>query len=187
MLIVAPATPLAELACAGDENFVGQCQVALEDSRTTSPAGAAVIERLENSSNPHVILPASSVDEASTSPISQFDAYDTASGGSGVGTGTFVTWAPLDFTPIDGAPGSPHALLLHELWHANIAEEGGMSSDNVPGTQLDRDEIDATIVENQCRQNTRCGLRESYGRAGVPLPFNMLVPQNRNNGGDDQC
>jgi hypothetical protein len=62
MLIVAPATPVAELAYAGDKNFVGQRQVALEDSRTISPAGAAVIERLENSSNPHVIFPAPSVD-----------------------------------------------------------------------------------------------------------------------------
>jgi hypothetical protein len=132
---------------------------------------------LEQSSNFHVIAPITSVSNVTS--FSPLDARDLQSGGTGLGSSTITEWDPNDRSPVDGAPGSPTAALLHELWHANLADEGGWTTEPVPGTGVARDEVDASMVENEQRRADGCPPRDAYcgptGCADVPEPANRQV------------
>jgi hypothetical protein len=60
--------------------------------------------------------------------------------------------------------------MQHELAHAWVADTGGRSEETVPGTDVGRREVDATIIEDEYREAVGLDLRTRYDGAAVPTP-----------------
>jgi hypothetical protein len=132
------------------------CQPALEHARTATPVGGAIVEGLEASSNTHVIMRSLEPEGTQTIALNE-NAYN------GVGTSTIIEWNPnQDGNFLDGTPVEPQSGLTHELFHASVADEGGFSSEKVPGTAVLNDEIQASEVENEQRLHDGLPLRDQY-------------------------
>jgi hypothetical protein len=78
-------------------------------------------------------------------------------------------------------------MLAHELWHANLADGGGVSEDLVSGTGVAQDEVEATMIENEQREADGCELRDSYGGADVPTPSRVQVSAMRAHDETGRC
>jgi Effector protein len=150
------------LECDGsDPAFLVTCLNAIEEIRLATPVGRTTVERLEQSANTHTITP-------TDVPLgSGTDAANEANAFNGKGTSTMMEWNPTDTARYaDGTPRDPTSALLHELWHANVADTGGWSTETVqgslPGIPIERDEIDASIVQNEHSRATDKPLRQKY-------------------------
>jgi hypothetical protein len=169
VVAVAPLVPRADLRCVG---YLPECDAAIEDIRTSTPEGRQIIEALEASDHIHFIHETSDPRGTMNVALSENNAYDLESGGTGLGTSSVTRWHPTDtsVSVSDNVARDPTASLQHELYHANLADQGGWTSENIPGTDVDRDEIDATIVENAYRRANNLEPRTKYGEADVPQP-----------------
>jgi hypothetical protein len=184
-LVVVTALPLvtqAMIVCLGDSDFVQRCVAALEDIRNTTPVGQASIARLEQAQQLHVIVETDGVDHVVAADLK--GAYDLDSGGTGMGSSTLIYWNPTDSSVLEGRGitdpkavlSDPNASLLHEVYHASVASDGGWSMSLVPGTHTQRQEIDATQVENEYRKEEGLPLRTKYDDAAVPAPSESPPP-----------
>jgi len=180
VMMVAPSVSQATLECVGTPEFKEQCEKAIQEVHDTTPVGQAMVDKLRESSNPHVIEQNPNP-FAENGPYNRDAANDLESGGDGTGSGTSTLWNPTttnDFP--DGVARDPTASMQHELWHAFTADTGGRSLEVVPDTEgIGRREIDATIVENDYREAVGLDPRTEYCRmenggvvecADVPRP-----------------
>jgi hypothetical protein len=103
---------------------------------SATPAGQALIEDLEQSPNTHTItftpeLWSSTYADSDANALAQGQVLTESDGsvvrGTGQGTSTTIEWSPTGTQPYpsDGTPRDPTSALMHELWHADIADNGG--------------------------------------------------------------
>jgi Effector protein len=145
------------IQCVGDASFVLDCEAALLDLSKT-PTGAPIIQSLEQSDRTFTITETRS----GTQTTAFAGAYD------GKGSSAAIRWDQTDTLPFweDGVRADPSASLLHELYHASIADKGAWSTEVIANTDLD--EVDATMVENCYRRDVDLPQREKYNAADVP-------------------
>jgi hypothetical protein len=147
------------IQCVGDASFVLDCEAALLDLSKT-PTGAPIIQSLEQSDRTFTIT--------ETRSETQINVRDRSNAYNGQGSSATIRWNQTDTLPFsgDGVRADPTASLLHELYHASIADKGAWSSEVIAGTDLD--EVDATMVENCYRRDEELPQREKYDGADVP-------------------
>jgi len=175
VMSVAPSLSRATLVCSGTPEFVQQCEAAIEEVRATTPVGEAIVEELTKEgpgSHLHVILEDPTPDSRNI-PLDRAAANDLESGGLGIGSDTTTFWNPTATDPFISEPSvdrDPIATMQHELAHAWVADTGGRSEETVPGTDVGRREVDATIIEDEYREAVGLDLRTRYDGAAVPTP-----------------
>jgi Effector protein len=149
--------PSDGIRCVGDASFVLDCEAALLDLSKT-PTGAPIIQSLEQSDRTFTITETSS--ETQTTAFA--GAYN------GIGSSAAIRWNQTDTLPFweDGVRADPSASLLHELYHASIADKGAWSTEVIANTDLDK--VDAKMVENCYRHDVELPQREKYNAADVP-------------------
>jgi hypothetical protein len=154
-----PVVGHAELRCEGSVEFQRECGVALERLYDDTAAGQAVVQRLRDSpgGHVHVIIQAGTDGNGSQAIDGRGEITP------GVGSSTTVQWDPRDTsTYSDGVPRYPFGVLLHELAHSAKADDGTASNAKVPGTDVDADEIQASMIENEQRLHDNQAPRTTY-------------------------
>jgi len=169
-----------------DPEWAVKCHEAIEQVRQATAMGRQIIENLEQSPNTHTVVPTPAksrtipVDGTAQEAVSnayqegQIDKVGnlTVFEGTGKGTSTQIEWNSdsTDPYPSDGTPRDPASAMMHELWHADVANGGGWSLVKNDDTAVSQDEVTATMVENVHREATDKDLRTKYGDADVPQP-----------------
>jgi hypothetical protein len=146
----------------GDDAFKKRVQKALEEIGKTK-AGKEVLDSLNASKNTHTIQETKTPKGSSNRPD------DFKKAGDGTGTGSTTKWEPEGTDRYDeDVNRDPTAALFHELVHACDADKGTRDGSVDPGSDIKKNEIEATKKENEYRKEKGLPERKKYG--GKPLP-----------------
>jgi len=181
----APALAAPDIVISGTPEFVMMVEAALDKFTAAGGRAGEIVAGLEGSSNDHVITEAT--DTAWTDYESTNDATTPDAGGTGMGSGSNVHWDP-DFEPetkgtedtdgdgvVDPLPNDACNILIHELSHAEDADQGTRDPRPDPGgSGIKTAEVEAVTDENRFRKADGQKPRNDYGCD--PLPADAVCP-----------
>jgi hypothetical protein len=184
-LLLAPVPAAPDIIITGSPEFVMMVQDALNKFAAAGGRAGEIVSGLEASGNDHVITEAT--DNAWTDFESTDDATTPDAGGTGDGTGSTVHWDP-EFAPEtkgtedndgdgmpDPLPNDPCNVLIHELSHADDADNGTDDPRPDPsGSGIMTAEVEATADENRFRKGDGQDPRNDY--SCDPLPPDAVCP-----------
>jgi hypothetical protein len=163
---VGPAS--GKLDVHGSAEFKALVANCLEQFGGADPETADIIKKLRDSKLPHTITQ-TNLDVNSSEPIIKSNGVLGANGKPGRGTGSTVRWNPKnkkDFE--DGVARDPCASLLHELAHSLHFDTGSGDVSPYMGSDIAKEEINATREENRFRKKKGLPQRKKYDSVDLP-------------------